>query len=140
MGKITFLILFLIITNSRAQQSIFGVPQNSATTQNKMNIAKKYTDQAYIAYADGNIEKSKYFIDQSQKDGFKSGDFYYLLGAYMYRTNEPKAAKRYWNIAYKEGGCWECKEYLEKLKNKEPLDNILLINAKKHVEKLNTKN
>ncbi|UUF15422.1 MULTISPECIES: hypothetical protein [Flavobacterium] len=140
MKKTILFILFLTITNSHAQQNIFGVPQNSATTQSKMDIAKKYTDQAYIAYADGNIEKSKYFIDQSQKDGFKSGDFYYLLGAYMYRTNELKAAKRYWNIAYKEGGCWECKEYLEKLKNKEPLENILLANAKNYVEKLNAKN
>lgn len=140
MGKTIFLTLFLIITNSYAQQSIFGVPHNSATTQSKMDIAKKYIDQAYIAYADGDINKSKYFVDQSQKDGFKSGDFYYLLGAYMYRTNELKAAKRYWNIAHKEGGCWDCKEYLEKLKNKEPLEDLLLIKAQNYATKLNGKN
>lgn len=105
-----------------------------------MDLAKNYTDQAYIAYAEGNLEKSKYYVDQSQENGFKSGDFYYLLGAYMYRTNEMKAAKRYWNIAYKEGGCWDCKEYLEKLKNKEQLDEILMQKAKHYVDQLKSKN
>jgi len=139
MEKIFYILVFITFS-SHAQQNIFGVPQNSATTQSKMDLAKNYTDQAYIAYAEGNLEKSKYYVDQSQENGFKSGDFYYLLGAYMYRTNEMKAAKRYWNIAYNEGGCWDCKEYLEKLKNKEQLDEILMQKAKHYVEKLKTKN
>jgi hypothetical protein len=139
MEKIFYILVFITFS-SHAQQNIFGVPQNSATTQSKMDLAKNYTDQAYIAYAEGNLEKSKYYVDQSQENGFKSGDFYYLLGAYMYRTNEMKAAKRYWNIAYNEGGCWDCKEYLEKLKNKEQLDEILMQKAKHYVDQLKTKN
>lgn len=110
---------------AQAQQNIFGVPQNSATTQSKMDLAKNNIDQAYLAYSEGNLEKCKYFVDQSQEHGFKSGDFYFLLGTYMYYTKELKAAKRYWNIAFKEGGCWDCKELLEKLKNKQPLDDIV---------------
>ncbi|WP_417942500.1 hypothetical protein [Flavobacterium sp. RS13.1] len=140
MVKIFHLILLLMTFSLSAQQNIFGVPQNSATTQSKMDLAKNYINQAYIAYAEGNLEKSKYYVDQSQEHGFKSGDFYYLLGAYMYRTNEMKAAKRYWNIAYKEGGCWDCKEYLEKLKNKEQLEEILMQKAKNFVDQLKNKN
>jgi len=140
MKNIFCIIFFTLTISSTAQQNIFGVPQNSATTQSKMDQAKNYTNQAYIAYSEGNIEKSKYFVDQSQEHGYKSGDFYYLLGAYMYRTNELKAAKRYWNIAYKEGGCWECKEYLEKLKNKEPLESILMEKAQNYVLQLKNQN
>ena len=137
MKNIIFALFFLLTLNLNAQQNIFGVPQNSATTQNKMNLAQKNINQAYKAYFEGNIEKAKYFIDQSQEHGFKSGDFYFLLGAYMYRTEEFKAAKRYWKISHKEGGCWECKEYLEKLKNKEPVESLILVKVKLYLSELN---
>ena len=136
MKNIIFALFFLLTLNLNAQQNIFGVPQNSATTQNKMNLAQKKINQAYKAYFEGNIEKAKYFIDQSQEHGFKSGDFYFLLGAYMYRTEEFKAAKRYWKISHKEGGCWECKEYLEKLKNKEPVESLILVKVKLYLSEL----
>ena len=137
MKNIIFALFLLLTLNLNAQQNIFGVPQNSATTQNKMNLAQKNINQAYKAYFEGNIEKAKYFIDQSQEHGFKSGDFYFLLGAYMYRTEEFKAAKRYWKISHKEGGCWECKEYLEKLKNKEPVESLILVKVKLYLSELN---
>lgn len=124
----TILTLFfaLIVTiTSRGQQNFLGVPQNSATTQGKIDLAKNNINQAYLAYSEGNLEKCKYFVDQSQEHGFKSGDFYFLLGTYMYYTKEFKAAKRYWTIAHKEGGCWDCKELIEKLKNEQPLDDLV---------------
>ncbi|MFD2726776.1 hypothetical protein [Hyunsoonleella rubra] len=135
--KNIFVILILLSTiNLYSQQNIFGVPQNSATTQSKMDLASKNINQAYVAYFEGNIEKAKYFVDQSQKHGFKSGDFYFLLGAYMYKTDELKAAKRYWKISHKEGGCWECKQYLEKLKNNEPIDSLILEKVRLYVSGL----
>lgn len=93
--------------------------ENSATTEIKSNTAKANMDKAFAAYVENNLEKSKYFIDQSQRQGIKTGDFYFLLGAYMYRTEEIRAAKRYWKIAHKEGGCWECKELLDNIDNQE---------------------
>lgn len=137
MKKIFCLLLVLLTFTVKSQTNILGVPQNSATTQSKIDLAKKNIDQAYQSYIDGNIEKTKYYVDQSQKNGYKSGDFYFLLGTYMYHTEEFKAAKRYWKIAFKEGGCWECKEYLEKLEKKESLDNPLKQKAQMYLNELN---
>src|SRR5690606_14017634 len=133
------LVVFLIIivpfrmnSQKKLKNHLFQ-DENSATTENKINIAKLNIDKAYIAYSNDNLEKSKYFIDQSQKQGVKSGDFYLLLGAYMYRTQEFKAAKRYWKIAHKEGGCWECKSLLDKLENEEPTSDIIAEKVKDYI-------
>lgn len=139
MKNILFILLTLFTFSVNAQQTVSGAPIDSATTQNKIDVAKNFVDQAYIAYTEGNLEKSKYFVDQSQREGQKTGDFYYLLGAYMYRTNKIKAAKRYWNIAHKEGGCWECKEYLDMLKKNEPLEEKLMLKAQNYVGNLKSK-
>ena len=131
-------IVFLTIGFNSSAQEIWGLglilkyKDNSAQTQAKIDYSMNSILKAYDAYIAGEIEKSKYFVDQAQKDGVKSGHFYYLLGNYMYHTEEFRAAKRYWKIAYKEGGCYDCKEYLEKLKNEEPLDDLLIARSKQY--------
>jgi len=128
--NILFVSLVLASFSSSAQVVVGLVDwtankKNSARTQLQIDESRTNIENAYLAYNERNLEKSKYYIDQSQRDGFKSGDFYFLLGVYMYHTNEMKAAKRYWKIAHKEGGCWECKELLEKLAANEPLSEII---------------
>lgn len=124
MKKIFYIICILGISISANAQVNFLGPLNSATTQSKMDFAKSNIDNAYASYEES-LEKFKYYIDQSQSQGYKSGDFYFLLGVFMYRTQEFKAAKRYWKISFKEGGCWDCKELLEKLEKNEDLNSLI---------------
>jgi|SRR5690554_1980128 len=127
-----FIILFSLngFGQRKLKNNIFQ-DENSATTENNLNMSKEYVKQAYFAYYDNDLEKAKYFIDQSQREGVKIGDFYFLLGAYMYRTKEIKAAKRYWKISHKEGGCWDCKKLLDLINQNENDEEITkLINQK----------
>ena len=132
--SIFLLAIFSCVNGQKLKNNLFQ-DENSATTENKLTTAKKNIDQAFVAYSENNLEKSKYFIDQSQKQGVKTADFYFMLGAYMYRTKELKAAKRYWKIAYKEGGCWECKELLEKLENDKNVEEDISQKVKTYLEK-----
>lgn len=136
--KILTILIISILSNKMIAQKLKNnifQDENSATTENKMNVAKLNIDKAFIAYSENNIEKSKYFIDQSQRQGIKTGDFYFLLGAYMYRTEEYKAAKRYWKIAFKEGGCWECKDLLEALDKNQLTNEMILKKVNSYLEK-----
>lgn len=140
MKRTLILIVILIIScfNINAQKKLKNnifQDENSAITNIKLNTANAHMQKALKAYLDNDIEKSKYYIDQSQRQGVKTVEFYFLLGAYMYKTEEFKAAKRYWKIAFKEGGCWECKELLELLKKKNPLETKILKIVKDYSDK-----
>ncbi|MBP0904200.1 hypothetical protein ACFSKN_08035 [Mariniflexile gromovii] len=129
--KIKFIIALVLlltpvisIAQKKIKTSIFQ-DENSATTEIKLKTAKSNLDNAFEAYNENKLEKAKYFIDQSQRQDVKLGDFYFLLGAYMYRTKEFKAANRYWKISHKEGGCWECKELLDNIENDKIIEKLI---------------
>ncbi len=128
MKDVVIIFVLILSLNSFGQRKLKNnlfQDENSAVTENKLNISKESVKKAYFAYYDNNLEKAKYFIDQSQREGIKIGDFYFLLGAYMYRTKEYKAAKRYWKISFKEGGCWDCKKLLDVVTKNENDEEIL---------------
>ena len=134
---LSFWLLFLVFTESNAQKNKKNLFQeeNSTKTESKIILAKMKLDSAYVSYDNLFVEKSKYFLDQSKKLGIKSGDFYFLLGAYMFRKYEFRAAKRYWKIAYTEGDCWECKELLSKLENKESIEVDIIKKVRTYLAK-----
>jgi hypothetical protein len=141
MKKIALIFLALILSiNSFGQRKLKNnifQDENSAVTENKLKMAEENVKEAYFAYYANDLEKAKYFIDQSQRAGTKIGDFYFLLGAYMYRTKEIKAAKRYWKISHKEGGCWDCKKLLDLLvqnENDEEIPKLIDQKVKVYVE------
>lgn len=130
---LSFWLLLFVVTESNAQKN--KQEENSTKTESKIILAKMKLDSAYVSYDNLFVEKSKYFLDQSQKLGIKSGDLYFLLGAYMFRKYEYKAAKRYWKIAYTEGDCWECKELLSKLENKESIEVDIIKKVRAYLAK-----
>lgn len=96
--------------NSGGLPLLFGSKENSAQTTQKYKNAEVNLAKAYEAYEEGNLEKTKYFLDQSEKKGVVSPGFYLLLGQYFYVKEQYKYSRRYWTRGYKKLGCWECKE------------------------------
>ncbi len=112
--------LSLISMISYSQVNVFYFPsgENSAQTSAKMENAQANLDLAYEAYNEGDMEKTKYYLDQSERNGMVNGSFYYLLGQWFYDEGKHVYAERYWMRGYKKRACWECKELLDKAKAK----------------------
>ena len=83
--------------------------EDSAETAIKYRNAEINLKRAYDAYQEGNLEKTKYYLDESERRGVVSPEFYLLLGQYFYAKQEYKYARRYWRRGFKKG-CWECNE------------------------------
>ena len=117
--KNIILIFLLFITTTIFGQTkyyfYFPRQENSAVITAKMENAKANIDNAYKAYNQGNLEKTKYYLDQSEDDGYVSAAFYYLLGKWCYDKDKIDAADRYWMRGYRKHGCWECKELRDSL-------------------------
>lgn len=101
------------------QTTFFYFPrqENSATTSAKMENSNENVKKAYDAYNEGNLEKTRYFLDQSERDGYVSASFYYLLGQWCVAKGNISAALRYWNRGYNKSGCWECMDLYKKTVN-----------------------
>ena len=99
----------VVINNAGGLPFLYGNKENSAETAQKYKNAEINLEKAYDAYEEGNLEKTKYYLDQSEKKGVISPGFYFLLGQYFYVKKEYKYAKRYWNRGFNKG-CYECKE------------------------------
>ncbi len=102
----------VVVYNGGGLPLLFGNFENSAETSQKYKQAGEFLEKAYEAYEEGELEKVKYFLDQSEKDGVVSPGFYFLLGQYFFVKEKYKYAKRYWKRGFKKG-CWECKEKIE---------------------------
>lgn len=76
-----------------------------------MNLKK-----AYEAYNEGDMKKTRYYLDQSERDGMVNASFYYLLGQWCYDKGDKWNASKYWMRGYRKRGCWECKELVDKMK------------------------
>lgn len=94
--------------------SIFGTDENSEQTAQKYKNAEINLEKAYNAYEEGDLEKTKYYLDQSEKKGVVSPGFYLLLGQYFYVKNQFNYAERYWKRGFKKG-CYECQEKLQSI-------------------------
>lgn len=115
------LFLLFIVSFSFGQVVVYnpgGLPvlyvskENSAETVQRYKNAEMNLRKAYEAYEEGNLEKTKYFLDESEKTGVVSAAFYLLLGQYFFVKEEYRYAKRYWKRGFKKHGCWECGEKL----------------------------
>jgi hypothetical protein len=72
---------------------LYGNKENSAETAQKYKNAEINLGKAYDAYEAGDLEKTKYYLNQSEKKGVVSPGFYFLLGQYFYKRkiiNMPK--------------------------------------------------
>lgn len=105
-----------IIYNSGGLPILFSSQENSAETAQKYKNAEINLSKAYDAYEEGNLEKTKYFLEQSEKKGIVSPGFYFLLGQYFFVKKQYHYAKRYWNRGFKRG-CWECKDKIATIPN-----------------------
>lgn len=110
-------LLFTCFSASFAQNTYIYFPrqENSATTNAKMENSKIFLDKAYEAFNEGDLEKTRYYLLQSEKDGYVNASFYFLLGHWAYKTKNLTAARRYWIRGYQKRGCWECKEIADEL-------------------------
>lgn len=113
--------LISITTYGQLGYFYFQKQENSAVTTAKIENAKINLQKAYDTYKEGNLEKTRYYLDQSERDGMASAGFYYLLGKWCYDMKKFTAAKRYWMRGFNKRGCWECKELAEKMKEGEPI-------------------
>jgi hypothetical protein len=113
--------LISIIGFSQTTYFYFPRQENSAVTSAKMENAKINLKKAYDAYNEGDMEKTRYYLDQSERNGLVNDSFYYLLGKWCYDKEKFSAAERYWMRGYRKRGCWECKELVVKMKSGEKL-------------------
>ena len=104
----------VIVYNSGGLPILFGTKENSAETERRYKNAEINLSKAYEAYEEGNLEKTKYYLDHSEKKGVVSPGFYFLLGQYFFVKAEYRYAKRYWERGFKRG-CWECSEKLKEI-------------------------
>jgi len=110
------LCLFLVCCFSQTKaQFWFHRSPDPAITEANMKKSSIDLDKAYVAYNEGDMIKTRYFLDQSEKKGMVSDRFYYLLGKWSLDVGKKRAAVRYWWRGYKKHGCWECKELAEKV-------------------------
>lgn len=114
-----FIILFLVfvsVGHGLAQVVFFWPRQKNATESAAERESSEINlDKAYEAYNEGNVEKTKYFLDQSERAGWTSASYYYLLGQWYFDQKRLGPAGRTWHRGYKKSGCWECKELSDKL-------------------------
>lgn len=117
--KKIILLLFVVISATAKSQTIFMYrkTENSATTEAKMNNAKIFLDKAYQAYNENDMKKCRYYLYQSEENGYVNDAFYFLLGQWSMKSGNNDAAIRYWMRGYKKHGCWDCKELADKLKS-----------------------
>jgi len=117
MKSIIILVCLLYSLSGKSQTTKFYFPgeDKSIVTPGRREKAKYNLDQAYEAYNKGDLEKTRYYLGQSQDHLWKSGSFYYLLGKWCYDMKKYGSAKRYWYKGLKKYGCWECKELADKL-------------------------
>jgi len=115
--------LSFVILPCLSQVTYFYFPrqENSAVTSAKMENAQINLKKAYEAYNEGDMKKTRYYLNQSERDGWTSAGFYYLLGKWCYDKGKYLTAKRYWMRAYRKKGCWECKELVLKMKSGQKL-------------------
>lgn len=117
MKKLTFLTLSFFALNSLKAQILYIPKQeNSAVTESKMKNSNYFLDKAYESYSKGEMDKTRFYLKQSEKDGYVSGRFYFLLGKWCVDMKKRSAAKRYLMRGFRKCGCWECKELALKLK------------------------
>lgn len=107
----------IVIYNSGGLPVLFGSAENSAETAQKYKNAEINLGKAYDVYEQGDLEKTKYYLDQSEKKGVVSPGFYFLLGQYFYVKKEYKYAKRYWKRGFNRG-CYECNEKIGTIPNR----------------------
>ena len=117
--KTTLIILLSFITTTFFGQAkyyfVYPRSENSAETSAKMDNSKINLENAYKAFNQGDLDKTKYYLDQSEHDGYVNASFYYLLGKWCHVNGKINAAYRYWMRGYNKYGCWECKELCDKL-------------------------
>jgi len=124
MAKIAFHFLCITLGCSElAYSQIFWYHKQTDATISaaQKESAEAMLQAAYDAYNAGNLEKTKYYLDQSERNGWVSAGFYYLLGMYSYDTKNFSAAKRYWMRGFNKRGCWECKELADKMELGKPV-------------------
>ena len=123
--SILICIISLFCETSFSQATFFYFPrqENSAVTSAKMEAAKEFVKKAYEAYNQKDLKKTKYYLDQSERNGYTSAGFYYLLGQWCYDKGVYSSAKRYWMRGYRKSGCWECKELVTKMKLEDQADD-----------------
>ena len=118
----TLLLSILIIcsfTISYAQfspgPSIAGgiLRRKKIVTAEQRKEAQDNLDLAYAAYSNGDLETTKKYLDESQKDGRVTEDFYVLLGQYFFDKKQYKYAKRYWTRGTEKTRCDVCEEKLK---------------------------
>lgn len=107
----------VIVYNSGGLPILYGTKENSAETAQKYKNAEINLGKAYDAYEAGDLAKTKYYLDQSEKKGVISPGFYFLLGQYFYVKKEYKYARRYWKRGYNRG-CYECNEKIATIPDK----------------------
>lgn len=71
---------------------------------------------AYEAYNSGDMEKTRYYLNQSVDNGWTDASFFYLFGKWCYDKGNKSCAKRYWKKGFRTRGCWECRELVRKMK------------------------
>jgi hypothetical protein len=86
--------------------------KNSTESAAEKENSEINLDKAYEAYNEGNMEKTKYYLDHSERNGWTSDSFYYLLGKWYFDKKKYSAAGKYWTKGYRKRGCWECKELM----------------------------
>ena len=89
---------------------------NSTESQADRESFQFHMEKAKVAYHWGELEKTKYHLNHAERNGWRSGEFYMILGHWAKDTGNERAAKRYWKRGYDKWGCWECKELIEELK------------------------
>ena len=107
----SFLVLLLLCSfQDTSAQFWYKSAPDPARTEADMQKSIQDLHKAYDAYNEGDLEKTRYYLDQSEKKGYVSDAFYYLLGQWCFDVGKYSAAKRYWMRGYDKHGCWECKE------------------------------
>lgn len=90
--------------------------KNSTESQADRENFQFHMKKARAAYHWEELDKLKYHLDQAERNGWHSGEFYMILGHWALDTGNERAAIRYWKRGYGKWGCWDCKELIKKLK------------------------
>lgn len=132
-GRITQ--VFLIVTITVCQSQVRDDIKLSDSLDHNTNTAFKKTqkiidsnlnlERAFNAYKKGDLGKTKYYLDESEKDGVVSSGFYLLLGQYFFDKNQFKYARRYWKRGAEQKGCSECSKKIDEVPN-----SIILVQDK----------
>lgn len=115
---ISFLIIS-IYSPLISQVDIWGNKKSETQLTAEQKSHEYNMKQAFEAYNAGNLDKTKYHLNQAEKDNWTSTGFYYLLGLWAYDSGDKEGAKRYWLRGYKKRSCWDCKELADKVERGE---------------------